>query len=248
MTPLLFSGASNDPTSMNSSYASGSGSSHPVSFFLSIVFGIVLNLPLLVCDLVLNFILEDNSQVLTAWQSIVLLYKMVMLVMAIAIFVHLSKIAVPDGHSKKLAANEYILIFSAAGSVALLTFGIIAGIQTRNLKGDLALADSLVDIVTIYVQTVLVIHSERKRRRTDVSIRTCCATEHLIILLSICNFVFWVTDSFIDFKYKKDLHIEECYFGKTTWNKVREILFPILIFYRFHVSIDLYGFFCKFRN
>ena len=245
-TPLIpSSGAFENPPSSFSG-SSEQNITHPMSFFLAIVFGIAINLPLLVSDFVLLFILRDNEVVFIAWEVIVCVYKSIMLIMSICIFIHLTKRSEPNGHSKKLTANEYILIFSSAGSVALLTFGIIAGIQLRTVRGNLVLADCLIDIVAIYVQTVLIIHSERKKPRNEIN--TCCATEHLILLLAICNFVFWAIDSFIDFRYKKDLHIENKYFGEATWEKIRDILYPILIFYRFHASIDLYGFFCKFRH
>ncbi|XP_061197433.1 uncharacterized protein LOC133205611 [Saccostrea echinata] len=226
---------------------------HPVSHFCSIVTGIVLNMSLIIGNIVFVYLTRTEKHesvgLREAWFTFTLVYKLCMMILIYMIYYHITWNDTPfQVKPKKLSSGQYLLIFSTSGTVALCTIGIIVGTEEVPEKGGyLFIFENCVDIMGTYLQTVLIIHAEKLVVRSGEG--SSFALDRLCLLLSVSNLSLWLIDSFIDVQYiaKFRTHNEKIIDTGTLENIVN-ILSPILIFYRFHVSLDWYNLHRKFKQ
>ncbi|XP_062592225.1 uncharacterized protein LOC134253664 [Saccostrea cucullata] len=225
---------------------------HPVSHFCSIVTGIVLNMSLIIGNIVFVYLTKTEKHysvgLREAWFTFTLVYKFCMMILIYMIYYHITwndeQFQVKP---KKLSSGQYLIIFSTSGTVALCTIGIIVGTEEVPGKGGyLFIVENCLDVMGTYLQTVLIIHAEKLVVSSDGG--SSFALDRLCLLLSVSNLSLWLIDSFIDVHYiaKFRTHNKKIIDTGTLENIVT-ILSPILIFYRFHVSIDWYNLHRKFK-
>lgn len=224
---------------------------HPVSHFSSIVIGVILNMSLIIGNIVflrLSSIDRDSLSLREAWFTFTMAYKLCLIIMIYMVYYHITWNDAPSYvKAKKLSSGQYLLIFSTSGTVALCTIGIIVGTQeSPATDGYIFIVENCLDILGTYLQTVLIIHAEKLV--VDVSGNSFFAVERLCLLLAVSNLSLWLTQSFIDVHYIAKFKIHNKYtIEEGTLENIVKILSPILIFYRFHVSLDWYNLHRKFK-
>lgn len=224
---------------------------HPVFHFCSIVYGVFVNMMLIIGNIVfLHFVGKTGASngLKNAWYSIVLTFKLSIMIKIYMIYYHITwSNSQTFVKPKKLSSGHYLLIFSTSGTVALCTIGIIVGIQDApQTFGYLFIMENIVDIIGTYLQTVLIIHAEKLVVRATGN--SMCAVERLCLLLSIGNLSLWLIQSFFDVHYVAKFRAQyQEIIDKPTLTNIDKILSPILTFYRFHVSIDWYNLHRKFK-
>ncbi|XP_062592229.1 uncharacterized protein LOC134253668 [Saccostrea cucullata] len=216
---------------------------NPISFFLAILFGLVLNLPVIIASVLVLFrvdMYEPGMHANVRW-SIMAAYKLSMLIMVFILFYHITKYGQSNNVKRKLSSTEYILVFANAGTIAVCTFDFIVSLNKQNY---ILMTENIIDIILTFLQTTLIMHSTRVTIRKTLD--SFLAAEYVCLLLSICNIVLWVGDSFSNVENSVYTLADSKNF-KT--NKVMKyVIFPILVFYRFHASIDLFGLFSRMRK
>uniref|UniRef100_K1Q184 Uncharacterized protein n=1 Tax=Magallana gigas TaxID=29159 RepID=K1Q184_MAGGI len=100
--------------------------------------------------------------------------------------------------------------------------------------------------MALFAITTLIMHSTRVTIKETLD--SVIAAEYVCLLLSVCNIVLWVGDSFNNMENSVTrLDAQDSNNSKT--NKVMKyVIFPILVFYRFHASIDLFGLFSRMQK
>ena len=219
----------------------------PVSYFLTIFIILSMNLPITISDIVLAFVFKDNENAFFAYMTVDCVYKCVTLTISVLVIHRVYKETEYETPIRKLSANEYVLILAASASAGLCTFATISAIQTHTPTGHVLLAKNVAGIFSIYAQTTIIIYAVRKRRNAHSDGSSCWALNHMFVLLSVCNFMFWIIDTFIKLLFNTYNHAQLEVFGNNTWRSLTNMLYPLQIFYRFHASIDFYGLYCKFK-
>ncbi|XP_011435998.3 uncharacterized protein [Magallana gigas] len=240
-TPLLRRrrNRTTDPTEIR---ADEPGHRSPIPFFLAILFGLILNLPVVISTVLgcLNYNSEGFGYFRDASMAT---YKLAMLIMVFILFFHLAKYGKSTNVKRKLSSTEYILVFANAGTIAVCTFEFI---MSLNHHRYILMSEKMLDIILTFLQTTLIMHSTRVTIKKTLD--SFIAAEYVCLLLSICNIVLWVGDSFNNMENSVTrLDAQDSNNSKT--NKVMKyVIFPILVFYRFHASIDLFGLFSRMRK
>ncbi|XP_022337658.1 uncharacterized protein LOC111133498 [Crassostrea virginica] len=213
----------------------------PISFFLAILFGLLLNLPVIIST-VLFFFDVNGSVVFNVFRDATMAaYKLAMLIMVFILFYHITKYGRSNNVKKKLSSTEYILVFANAGTIAVCTFDFIVSLNNHKY---ILMSEKIIDIILTFLQTTLIMHSTRVTIRRTLD--SFLAAEYVCLLLSICNIVLWVGDSFNNME-NSVTNLQNN--SNTKTNKVMKyVIFPILVFYRFHASIDLFGLFSRMRK
>ena len=219
----------------------------PVSYFLTMFVMLVMNMPVVISNIVLAFVFKDNDNAFFATITVDCVYKCLTLAISILLICRISKETECETPARKLSANEYVLILSAAASAGGCTFAIISGIQTYTLVGRVFLAKNVAGIFSIYAQTTIIIYSVRTRRKNHSEESPFWALNHMFVLLSVCNLILWILDTFIKVPFSTYDQVQLGIFGHKTWRSLKNVLSPLQIFYRFHASVDFYGLYCKFK-
>ncbi|KAK3084054.1 hypothetical protein FSP39_007392 [Pinctada imbricata] len=230
---------------------------HPASFFASMLYGTSINIIMVVSTLVFVFAFENQERsrrdMYPVWRGILISYKFSMLIMVLIVFRIFAKYGEDDDSESNLTATEYILIFSSAGAAASYTFEFIGALQipeSENTIKGMILADSALDIITKYLQTILIISFKDALLRRYSG---CISLEYLYVLLAVSNFLLWCGNSFVNVNLSSMNFPNEKnggLFGHdskiNSFN--RYVLNPIIIFYDFHASMDLFEMYMKLRN
>lgn len=212
----------------------------PISFFLAILFGLILNLPVIIST-VLTFFGIDSEGFGYFRDASMATYKLAMLIMVFILFFHLAKYGKSNNVKRKLSSTEYILVFANAGTIAVCTFDFIVSLNNHRY---ILMSEKILDIILTFLQTTLIMHSTRVTIKKTLD--SFIAAEYVCLLLSVCNIVLWVGDSFNNME-NSVTSLQNSNNSKT--NKVMKyVIFPILVFYRFHASIDLFGLFSRMRK
>ncbi|XP_052716589.1 uncharacterized protein LOC128189144 [Crassostrea angulata] len=212
----------------------------PIPFFLAILFGLILNLPVIIAT-VLTFFGIDSEGFGYFRDASMASYKLAMLIMVFILFFHLAKYGKSNNIKRKLSSTEYILVFANAGTIAVCTFEFIMSLNNHRY---ILMSEKILDIILTFLQTTLIMHSTRVTIKETLD--SVIAAEYVCLLLSICNIVLWVGDSFNNME-NSVTSLQNSNNSKT--NKVMKyVIFPILVFYRFHASIDLFGLFSRMRK
>ncbi|XP_048775786.2 proton channel OtopLc-like [Ostrea edulis] len=210
----------------------------PISFFLAILFGLILNLPVIISTVLVFFDAYQSAIYRGVRYSIMVVYKLSMLIMVFILFHHITKYGKPNNVKRKLSSTEYILVFANAGTIAVCTFDFIVSL---NSACYILMTENIIDIILTFLQTTLIMHSTRITIKKTVD--SVIAAEYVCLLLSVCNIVLWVGDSFNNMENRVCFTADD---KNTKTNKVMKyVVFPILVFYRFHASIDLFGLFSR---
>ena len=219
----------------------------PVSYFLTMFIMLVMNMPVVISNIVLAFVFKGNDNAFFATTTVDCVYKCLTLAISTLLICRISKETECETPARKLSANEYVLILSAAASAGGCAFAIISGIQTYTLVGHVFLAKNVAGIFSIYAQTTIIIYSVRTRRKAHSEESSFWALNHMFVLLSVCNLILWILDTFIKVPFTTYDQVQLGIFGHKTWRSLKNVLSPLQIFYRFHASIDFYGLYCKFK-
>ena len=118
----------------------------------------------------------------------------------------------------------------------------------KNIMHPLAIVitiEYIVNIVAIYPQTVLIMYGSIYKRITRTQ-RTLSGDGSVFVFLMVTNFVSWFNNSFISNHLEKGSFQQKFYSG-VYWKIINETIFPFVIFYRFHSSMDMYEIYKKCR-
>ncbi|KAK3085094.1 hypothetical protein FSP39_024114 [Pinctada imbricata] len=232
---------------------------HPFLFFAFITLGMFMNIIFIVNTLIFVFVFIDNEQtqleMFPTWMGILIAYKSVMLVMmflVIRMFVQTESGECSEVE-QRLTVSEYLLIFCNAASAASYTLLILVVIHNYSLETvttRLFLTRNCLDIVGKFIQTIIIVsfkHVAPRRTSSYIPLR------YLYFLLAVGNFLMWCGNSFAGFKLR---NLDAYGFANgglfannnnlRTFN--RFVLTPIIIFYDFHASMDLFEMYTNSRN
>ena len=142
--------------------------------------------------------------------------------------------------SLRFREKQYIMTASSSGAIAFAALCLLAGAlhTPAEITAVTLMVRQTVEIFVIFLQTILIIHSEHVTLRHSSPI-----LESSLVLLAMINFTFWATESFVVASADDAspiLSIPTEFYGKSTWALVMETLFPFNIFYRFHSFLELY--------
>ena len=222
-----------------------------LSFYLIILFGIAVITPVFVALLILLSVRRHSPQMHFIWEILRCTFTTIHLLFLILTFRRTKQECNLPVASFKLKGKEYILILSSAGAVAYSTFALLSGVMCRSedpITKNVALIviiENIVNIVAIYLQTVLIIYGGRCEQKAGTQTKLI-GVQNVFVFLVITNMVSWFNNSFISNR----LEYSSLQYGfySSSWNIINETVFPFVIFYRFHSAMDMYEMYRKFRR
>ena len=115
---------------------------------------------------------------------------------------------------------------------------IIANTKSASVLHMVLLALS---IYQTYTQTSFMLHALKLKAR-DNERSTCEVVKACLTFLALSNLLLWVLYSFIKLKGLTQLYpVESTVYTAETWTTLSEIIFPIMVFYRFNSAIIMTG-------
>jgi hypothetical protein len=143
---------------------------------------------------------------------------------------------VPISNPRPISGSEYILLFSTLGMVMYLLFGVVAGIHVKS-GGSWNIAESIVNLILVYFQTVLMLQCYRYRRYRKLQF---LSMKNVLMILAVMNLGLWFTDSFLENRVPYINKVNYAMYHQRIWDFVNGTLFPITVFFRFQSSMILY--------
>ena len=225
----------------------------PVSFYMIVLFSFLVITPVVVALMILISVRKTNLRMHFIWEIIRTIFTCIHLAFLVLAFRCLKKRCfLPQNPSRmEKRGIQYILLMSSAGAVAYSTFSIVSGMMCKcdkNITHPLAIVitiEYIVNIVAIYLQTVLIMYGSTFKGITRTQ-RTSSGDGSVFVFLMVTNFVSWFNNSFISNHLEKGSIQHEFYSG-VYWKIINETIFPFVIFYRFHSSMDMYELFRKYQ-
>ncbi|KAK3099446.1 hypothetical protein FSP39_004452 [Pinctada imbricata] len=224
---------------------------YPVSFYVIIIIGIALVCPILVSALIMITVRKQYIEMQFAWQILTFIFSFMHVLFTITTFSLTRKQCIKRNIYPKMKSKEYILILSATGTVAHSTF-IILSVALNNGSTyfekqtvNVLIVSEVIDIIGVYIQTVLIIYAGQCLGRSRNNV--CVGVSSLYLLLLITNLASWCCHSFVDDQIKGIRKNQFSSYTTNYWPVMHELLYPFVIFYRFHSGMDMYGCYRKFR-
>jgi hypothetical protein len=207
----------------------------------ALFFGIFINLPSVLSNLLLSFSYNWKSDStffalhlgkgLSALGTIVIVYFC---------SYHLKKHFSNSLRQARLTVDEYILILTSSGKVAYYMLGVLAAIQYPTPM-TIFVCSRLFCIVEIFLQTLFLIKVRRFRSNDRYSILISSGG----IILTVTNLISWFMNSYMQHTFMNTL--ETFVVGQESWLYLNNALFPLLTFYRFFSGMGAYSFYHKFK-
>ena len=217
------------------------------SVYITIILAVVLSMPLLVGVIYAINVRENPKTMSLVLAAVRLVFVSVYFIAVIASYKLLETNCERNNKMKNLSGKEYISILCSGGAVGFLTFVLLAGFLQRDENYiqtvRISVVECVLNIVCIYLQTVLIIHSDQCEKSSSNT-----KLENLFAFLSVLNIVLWFMDSYASSHHIKTYRAEHAFYGTMYWSVIVEIVFPFTIFYRFHSSLDIYEKYCTFRS
>ncbi|XP_062577893.1 uncharacterized protein LOC134239755 [Saccostrea cucullata] len=204
---------------------------------LALIFGIFVNLPILISTVLLDFVYEwknkdliivlDCSETLSA------------LCTCIIVYVCCQKLkSYSNSVRKQMIFREYILILSSTGIMAYFTFGCLASMSGLTLSKS-TIVSRIFGILETFLQTLLLVSYHRYTLREYGS--KCIAACGMILVIT--NLMYWLQDS-----YNRNIFTKTRYIGFIEWHKMEILLVPLMVFYRFFSAMSAYSMYKKFKS
>ena len=213
-------------------------------FYLFLSIGIFLMIPFITTSLILVTVDSQSKRLKFIYEILRNIYIFLSLILVCITLVKINRISIEIPESLRFREKQYIMTISTSGAIAFATLCLLAGAlhtpkeNYQYMTASTIVVGQAVEIVVIFLQTILIIHSEHVvLRRSSLIIQNC------LVLLAMINFTFWATDSFVIASADDPVPnswIPTEYYGESTWAFVMETIFPFDIFYRFHSFIELY--------
>lgn len=222
---------------------------HPLSYYATIVIGIVLALPYILGAVLM---IKSNETFLSEiWISYKFAYKITIWVFCLVAFYKIQTECRPNLRHKPLDGNEYILFFSTFVDAMFHTFGLIAGaLITPNAdmqtEANIVLVENIFNLLIDYYQTVFLIQANRFEKKTRNNLNW--PIENTCLLLCILNIGQWLIDCFAGKEYHTGTLIQELFYLPDYWNGVMSFVFPVAVYFRFQSFMGMYSLYDKFKN
>ena len=134
---------------------------------------------------------------------------------------------------KKITISELILVISGGSATAVCTFNIFGTAKLQDGIDIAFILDNIVTILSFVYQIILIIVLHRTKMKNE-----CKTLKYLLLLIAVENCAHWIGDSFVAvYHYQKEKYVEWG-INKETADIVHRGLFPILIYFRLHSTID----------
>lgn len=199
------------------------------SHILALIFGILINVPILVSTVVLTYVYNWENK--TAILVLDISESLSALCTCIIVFVCCRYLNVNCVYrTKPLTTREQILIFSSTGIMAYFTLGLLAGLSGFTFRKS-TIVSRIFGMLETFLQTLFFIKSARyEMERSEQRVISCCG-----LMLAVTNLMYWLQDS-----YNRNIITKTRYLGYMDWNTVELTLVPLMIFYRFFSGISAY--------
>ncbi|XP_052071572.1 uncharacterized protein LOC127709912 [Mytilus californianus] len=133
-----------------------------------------------------------------------------------------------------LKLNHYLILFSALGSEVFFGLNFAASVDKVETQTVLYAVNNVLQFITTFVQTVLIIQMKDYKKIEDVSVSAT------FLFLALVNFGLWLYDTFLEAVYFDHLHYTTLYYGQTTTLTIRHLFVPMVIFYRFKCFLSFF--------
>lgn len=218
-----------------------------ISYSVSLVIGSLVTLPLLIGAIVLVFVKDEDRNIYQVFEVYKFLYKIMLLSITMVAFHKLSKECIPITICKSLTGNEWILLICTYVDTVFHMFELLAGgLTERHTNSQLVFTEGFFNLMLDYFQTVFILQAHRYDKKQSSYSRW--PIEHICLFLFLTNFGRWIEGSFCDIEYNAMTVVQSDFFGKSYWDNVMHIVFPVVIFYRFQCAMDQYTIYYLFKT
>lgn len=205
---------------------------------LSVILGVVLNVPIAISTVFLNFVYKwQNRYVRICFEISETLSSVCSCILAYACCYKIRSVSLTI--PKPMLLRDYILILSSSGVMAFLTAEIIEHL-TEFTQTKMTIISCILGMFETFLQTHLLISSNVKTipefRAGSLFISSCA------IILLISNLTYWFLES-----YNKHLYVKARYFGHKDLDLVEFLFLPFVTFYRFFSGMGAYSMYKRFK-
>ena len=226
------------------------------TFYICILIGTVLSLPFVVSCVVILYSANITFRHYEAFIIILLIFYLEHLILILATFVQLRKFS----QWRKIRITTqyknimFILLLAMTGAMTYSTFEILASIEgttCQNASRGLGMNSSklrnflnivqlktILEMLTMFLQTLLIRQSWHMEK--CIVSRKVQTIKKLFGVLCLINLVLWLGFSVLFDEHLRTMVIESCFYGKPFWRGIRNAIFPLVVFYRFHASMHFY--------
>lgn len=227
-------------------FSTGSVNNRSVSYYISLICGILLILPLIIGSLFLVLDLNGVHDFYFPLEVYKNLYSFILLILNMVAFHKLRKECEFDKVLNNLGGSEIVLLCSGFSDIIYRTFGLLAGVFDDGKDGWAVIMFNALNIFIDYFQTTFILQAHRyKKIRTNSSIFSIV---NLCLLMTLLNFGSWIVESLAAIHFDNIAAVEVHYYNPTFWYHVVHIVGPVAIFYRFHSFIDFHVLYRYFKN
>ncbi|XP_060067877.1 uncharacterized protein LOC132548069 [Ylistrum balloti] len=205
-----------------------------VTFFVTVVIGLGLDVSYLVCVW-----FPKNAEILMMMERYHTIITIAMIVANFVGFYCLVHYCKPDRANKPLKVSEYVYLSSVLGILMIHVCEIVSAYYTQGPIAQLNLITYILGIVQIYLQVVFLLHANRckiSNIQTNVHLLDC-----VLIFLMVINLNIWMSDSFIVEQFSVLKDVEKQILGDIVMNLYYHVLLPTSIFFRFSSALELFA-------
>ena len=225
------------------------------SLYLSIIAGILMMVTYVTCCLILVKLKPEQMSFKFSFEVLRGIYILICFVLLCMTLYKFRPSNTEELTRQRLQEKQYILVVSTSGAVTFAALCLFAALLSKTSSHTdhfktMAITTTYlhqsVEIFVIFLQTILIIHSEHV-----ILMCRSSSLEKTFVILGLLNFMFWVTDSFIIVSIDEDMvtgWIQTDFYTPQGWALIMETVFPFTIFYRFHSTLEMYERFRHFRN
>lgn len=209
-----------------------------VSYYISLICGILLILPLIIGSLFLVIDLDGNNDIYFPFEIYKILYSFILLLLNMVAFHKLRKECEFEKVLNTLGGSQIVLLCSGFADIIYRTFGLLAGVFDKEKAGCAVIVFNALNIFIDYLQTTFILQAHRyKKNRTSSSFFSIV---NICLLMTLLNFGSWIVESLAAIHFDNISAVEVHYYNSTFWYHVVHIVGPVAIFYRFHSFIDFH--------
>lgn len=219
------------------------------TFYFCVLVGTLLSLPFVVSTVVILYSEQPRFRHYEAFLTLLLIFYIEHFVLILATFVQVRKFSQwRDVRITTSSKNKSILLLmTLTGAIVYSTLEILAVIQvtTCSTFGSLdykfriiVFMKTLFEMITMFLQTLLIRQSWHMEKCTTLN--KIPTIKRLFGTLCLINLVLWLVFTVLYDGHTRTTVIEACFYGKGFWYQIRDGVFPITVFYRFHVSMHFY--------
>lgn len=148
--------------------------------------------------------------------------------------------------------GKIILMLSTIGTLLHMTFGLIAGsvVEDRELSyiATFLILQKLLEMFVIVCQTSLIIKAQNLHVHHLNPEPKYISADKMFYMFFLIRVIMWIADSYIGKNTRKIMPIETDVYGDKYWKTINDMLYPVIMFYLFHTSIDFYQLYKKYEG